>query len=246
MEIAGLDDGADRPLVHVVDVAMADLRHRGGVAAAHAGRSDHPHAVAEGIGQCLQQRPGAGQLARKAVADPHRDCRRRRLVLGEHVEVRVERRGLVDLGHRQAHLVGQRGEVRRADAVPAVLDQVQVLDEEVAVARTVAEQGADLVERGRVDLPSLRSGPRRTPPGARMAAALGWFDVGRHSGSGGDCRVRRISGASRLQPIPFVQGDSASDDSFDFPNHHAKLWNRVFIVRWQGQPMALAKHELMP
>ena len=37
---------------------------------------------------------------------------------------------------------------------------------------------------------------------------------------------------SRSQPIPFIQGNLASDDSFDLPNHHAKLWNRVFIVRW--------------
>ena len=181
VEIAGFDDGANRLLVHVVDVAVPDLGHRGGVAPAHARRPNHPNVLAEGGGQQFEQGTGARELAREAVADPHRDRRRRRLAPGEHVEVRVERRDLVDLGHRQAHLVGERGEMRRGDAVPGVLDQVQVLDEEVTVARAIPEQGADLVERGRIDLPPLRPAAGHSPTGAGMAATLWWFGVGRHS-----------------------------------------------------------------
>jgi len=54
---------------------------------------------------------------------------------------------------------------------------------------------------------------------------------------------RRLSGS---ELIPFIQGNPASDDFLDFPNHHAKLWNRVFIIRWQSQPMTPTEHELMP
>ena len=66
----------------------------------------------------------------------------------ENVEVRIERRDLVDLGHRQAHLVGEGGEMGGGDAVPSVLNQMQMLDEQVAVAGAVPEQLADLVESG--------------------------------------------------------------------------------------------------
>ena len=78
--------------------------------------------VTEGGGQRFEQAAGAGELAREAVADPDGDRRRWLLALGEHVEVRVERRDLVDLRHRQPHLVGERGEMGRGDAVPGVLD----------------------------------------------------------------------------------------------------------------------------
>ena len=172
MEIAGVEHGPDRLLVHVVDMTVSDLGHRGGVAPAHAGRPHHAHPVAEGAGQRFEQALRAGELAREAVADPHRDRRRRRLALGQHVEVRVERRGLVHLRHRQPHLVRERGEMRGRDAVPAVLNQVQVLDEEVAVARAIAEQGTDLVVRGRVHLSPLGVAAGFAPSGAGMAASV--------------------------------------------------------------------------
>ena len=50
--------------------------------------------------------------------------------------------------------------------MPGILDQVQVLDEQVAVARAVPEQGADLVERFRIDLPPLRPVAALAPAGA--------------------------------------------------------------------------------
>ncbi len=59
----------------------------------------------------------------------------------------VEGRDLEHLGGRQAHLFGERVEVRGRDRVVAVLNLVEVLDQQVAPARLVAEQHADLFER---------------------------------------------------------------------------------------------------
>ena len=111
MEIAGPDDGANRRLVRVVDVAMPDLGHRSRVAPAHARRTHDAYAFAKRGRQRFEQFAGARELARQAVAHAHGDRRRRLVTFGKHVEVRVERRGLVDLGHRQPHLVRERGEV---------------------------------------------------------------------------------------------------------------------------------------
>ena len=74
----------------------------------------------------------------------------------DDVEMGVEGGDLVDLGQGQPHLVGERREMARVQAAVAVLDQVQVLDQQVARARPVAEQRPDLLERRRVDLPALR------------------------------------------------------------------------------------------
>ena len=70
--------------------------------------------------------------------------------------MRVEGRDLVDLGLRELHLVGERREMRGGEMPVAVLDEMQMLDQQIAPARPVAEQRAHLVERRRVDLAALR------------------------------------------------------------------------------------------
>ena len=79
----------------------------------------------------------------------------------------VERRDLVDLGLRELHLRGERGEMRRRQMAVAVLQQMQVLDQQIAPARPVAEQRPHLFERARIDLPALRGsrGPAALPAG---------------------------------------------------------------------------------
>ena len=61
--------------------------------------------------------------------------------------MRVEGRDLVDLGERKLHLVRQRREMRGGEMAVMVLDQVQVLDQQVAPARLVDQQRAHLFER---------------------------------------------------------------------------------------------------
>ena len=81
-----------------------------------------------------------------------------------HVEMRVEGRDLVDFGERELHLLRERGEMRGGEMAVVVLDQMQMLDQQIAPARPVGEQRAHLVERRRVDLAAL--GRARRPAAA--------------------------------------------------------------------------------
>ena len=117
-------------------------------------------------GAC-SQRPmhGAGDLARQAVADANGQRRRRGLAFLDDVEVVIEAGDFVDLGLRQAHLLCQGGEMRRREVAEAILDLVQVLDQEVTLARLGAEKRLDLRQRPGIDAsPSRRRAlalPRR-------------------------------------------------------------------------------------
>ena len=77
------------------------------------------------------------------------------LALLHHVEMRVEGRGLEHLGKGKLHLVGKGCEMGGGNLAILVLDQMQILDQQVATPRPVAEQQFDLVRGGRVDLASL-------------------------------------------------------------------------------------------
>src|SRR6185369_5439474 len=118
---------------------------------------------------------GARHLAREAVADAHRDRRRNGLAFLDDVEVVIEGRDLEDLGLRELHLGGQRREMRRAQVAEAVLQLVQVLDEEIARARRVAEQREHVGERLRVDAPAAW----------RLALALARSGLGNDRDDGG-------------------------------------------------------------
>ncbi len=172
MGLAGGDRGGNRGGGGMLVQRVADRHHRRAIAAAHAGRPHHPHRVAEPALQAGQQSCGAGEFAAEAVAHPHRYRRRRALVVHDDVEMGVERGDLVDLDQGEAHLLGQRRHVARVEAAEMVLQQVQMLDQEVAPALALAEQRAHFVECRRVDLPALRMVEPAPPPGARMNAAV--------------------------------------------------------------------------
>ena len=142
------------------------------VAAAHARRPHYPHRVAEPSLQLGEQLLGAEQRAGKAVADPHGEFRRRRLVVHDDVEMGVERGDLVDLDQRQPHLLGERGEMARVQAAVMVLQQVQVLDQQVAAALAVAEQRLHLGERRGSTCRPFRMVEPASPARAGMDAAV--------------------------------------------------------------------------
>jgi hypothetical protein len=91
--------------------------------------------------------------------------------------MRVEGRDLVHFGLRELHLGGERGEMRGGEMAVVVLDQMQMLDQQIAPARPVAEQRAHLVERRRIDLAALRRlrGRRLRPAPCRRGGFTGAF-----------------------------------------------------------------------
>ena len=68
----------------------------------------------------------------------------------------VERGDLVDLDQREPHLLGQRRQMARVQTAEMVLQQMQVLDQQIAAPLAVAEQCLHLGQRRRIDLPALR------------------------------------------------------------------------------------------
>ena len=78
----------------------------------------------------------------------------------------VEGRDLIDLGQRELHLLRQRGKMRGGEMAVVILDEVQMLDEQIAPARPVGEQRKHFLERFRIDLTALRGARRAAPPGS--------------------------------------------------------------------------------
>ena len=78
-----------------------------------------------------------------------------RLSFLHDIEMRIESRCLKHLGKGKLHLIGQRRQMGCGNLMILVLDQVQMLDQQVAAARPVAEQRLDFLCSYRVDLTSL-------------------------------------------------------------------------------------------
>ncbi|SRR5260221_2648485 len=76
----------------------------------------------------------------------------------------VERRYLVHLREREAHFPGERREMRGREMPVAVLDAVQVLDQQIGAARRVTEQRLNLIQRLGIDLSALQRTARPLLP----------------------------------------------------------------------------------
>ena len=69
----------------------------------------------------------------------------------------VEGRHFVHFRLRHIHRLGQRRHVQRGQVAVAVLDLVQVLDQQIAAARLAAKQRANLLARLRLDAAALEA-----------------------------------------------------------------------------------------
>ena len=177
VEIALGDDGFDLFGCRVIDVAMADLQHRGGVAAAHAGRAHHPDF--RGIAAFFQrgfERLRARQFTGQRITDPDRQVGRGRFALLHHIEMGIEGRDLVDLCHAQAHFLGQSTQMRCGKMAIFILDEVQILNQQIAPARAVAQQRAHLFPWSVLKLTAL--GVMASLPLAGFPNALARFRSG--------------------------------------------------------------------
>ncbi len=96
------------------------------------------------------------------------------------IEMRIESRCLKHLGKGKLHLVGQRRQMRCGNLMILVLDQVQMLDQQVAAARTVTEQRLDFLCSYRVNLTPLWRRFRPFPSLAGMLKGTDFVDVITH------------------------------------------------------------------
>ena len=149
------------PHLHVPDRAGRRL-----VADTHARRAHDAHIRTERVRQFVQQTLRAHHRAGEAVAYPHGDSRWRNLMLLHDVEVRIEGRNLVDLGQRKLHFLRKGCKMRGGEMAIVVLDQMQMLDQQIAPARPVDKQIAHLRQRLRIDLAPFRRA--RRPAAARF------------------------------------------------------------------------------
>ena len=105
--------------------------------------------------------------------------------------MRVEGCGLEHFGKRQFHLVCQRCEMCRRYLAVGVLDQVQMLDQEIAAPRPVRQQPLDFVRSDGIDLAALRGRLGSFPPCARMFELADFLYVVDH-------RISALSDLDRL------------------------------------------------
>ena len=130
--------------ISMLNRAAAGHGHGRGLAAAHA-----RHGLDADIGKIFRLEPAnkllrAEHLAGDGITDAHGAGRGRGLVFLQDIKMVIKRGGLVDLRHRHAHFERQGLYVATGNGVIAILDFVQMLDQELALARRIAEQGPDL------------------------------------------------------------------------------------------------------
>src|SRR5262245_29520565 len=78
--------------------------------------------------------------------------------------MRVEGRDLVDFGEGELHLLREGSKMRRREMTVAVLNEMQMLDQQIALARADAKQLLHVRQRARVDLPAFRCLRRSASP----------------------------------------------------------------------------------
>src|SRR5271167_3961962 len=142
------------------------------MAPAHAGCADDPDPVAEPATQTFEQLRRTGKLTAQAVANTHGQRRGRRLAVHDDVEMSIERGDLVDLDEGEPHLLGQRRQMPRLQTTQMVLQEMQVLDQQVATPLAIAEQHLHLCKSRRIDLPPLRMIGPAPPARARVDAPV--------------------------------------------------------------------------
>ena len=109
----------------------------------------------------MQQFFSAEHRAGQRIADADGERRDVGLALLHDIEMRIKGRGLEHLRKGELHLVRKRCEVACGNLLVGVLDEVQMLDQQIAPPRPVVEQKSNLFSGLRIDLAALggRFGP---------------------------------------------------------------------------------------
>ena len=122
-------------------LASSDARHR-----------QHTHILSQYRRQFFQQFIRTRHRARKRFTHAHGQRRWCRFAFLDHIEMVVEGRDFVDFGLRQFHRLGQRSHVRRRERAVFVLDEMQILDQQIAANCVAGEQRRNIGARLQINL----------------------------------------------------------------------------------------------
>ncbi len=162
---------------------LVDYGDRGLLAPADARRRDDADIATEQSRKLAEQLLRPGHLATQPVAHPYSQLRGRGYTPAgaflHHIEVMVESRNFVDLGLCESQESSHSGEMRRTQLLVAIVDAVQILDQQVMTVRAGAYQGFHFLDRlgihrapfGRLSLPLFRRA-RRGNGNNRLAHSL--------------------------------------------------------------------------
>ena len=196
MGVVRLDRGFDGGAIGLVQKIMPDLDGGRLVAKPDARSAHDAHRRTRRAGELGKQLLRPEQCAGQAVANANRQRRQVRLALFDDVEMSVEGRRLENLGKGQLHELGERREMCCRNLAVAILDEMQVLDEEIAATRPIPDEGLHLAQGFGIDLPSFGSGLGALSPGARV------FEVAHLDGV---VVVHCRSAAARRSPSHFAR-----------------------------------------
>src|SRR3954451_15557826 len=87
--------------------------------------------------------------------------------------MRVERGDFIDLDQREAHFARERNKMAGVEALEAVLQEMQVLDQKVAPPRAIGQKSAHIIQRVGLDLSPPRHIPGLVPAPPRMVSCMG-------------------------------------------------------------------------
>ena len=139
------------------------------IAAAHAGRPHHAHVRRRPIfasSASSASAPASAQLRESQTRIVSRGRSRSSPSLTTS-KWRVEGRHLVDFGHGDAHLVGERLQEPGRQALLVILNEVEIFDQQVALARLRPEDRGDRVALLRLEHPAFWEEGRASAAGAR-------------------------------------------------------------------------------
>ena len=138
---AGLDRFCDLLRSRVWDWILADHRNGRGFTTAYARRVQDSHVRAKQRRQLREQIVGSGKVTGDRIANANRDRGRRSLAFLDNIEMVIKSRDFVDFRHGHLHLGGKRNEMGRGEAAVAILNLVEVFDQEIAAARVLSRAG---------------------------------------------------------------------------------------------------------
>src|SRR5262245_33845487 len=202
------------------------------VARAHTRRAHHANITTKSPRKFLQQLLGTSHRAGKGIAYTHGDRRRRQLAFSNHIKMRVKCRDLVNFRERHLHLGSECREMCGREIPIVILDEMKMLDQEIAASRPVSKQRAHLRKRLWINLAALWRAWRTAAATARGdLSRLGPLCSDVHPFSFSPTKTRLNRGACKPYPPPTKPYDR---DFLSIPRPCLYFFDHVAVITCAG------------